>query len=149
AISEAKSEIFLSTYLWADGITSDAHILELVKALKRGVRVRIVVDGSTFRFSNKVVLQKLSYLKEQGAEIRIYNAIQWRNWKNVLFFWRLLQRSHDKILLVDGRYMATGSRNVWDNSFELGGRIRMSEIDTALRSKEPLQEVLTYVDAFW
>jgi len=65
----------------------------LVNAEKRGVNVRVIVDGSTVDDKTMALLQ---YLKNNGVEVRLANYYQ---------------RTHAKFIIVDGVRVFIGSHN--------------------------------------
>jgi len=97
AIREAKASVNLESYIFrADGAGrqfADA----LIDAAKRGVEVRVLLDGSGGKAG-----KLFDEMKGAGVEIKIYRPI--RLWT----VHRIGKRTHRKILVVDGTKCYTG-----------------------------------------
>jgi phosphatidylserine/phosphatidylglycerophosphate/cardiolipin synthase-like enzyme len=105
-------------------IAKDDHValatLQLLRdAHRRGVSVRMVIDGS-FRRIPKAVL---SHLRDDGVIIRSYHPFDLRHltWVN--------HRMHDKLIVVDGQRYITGGRNLDESYFGLSPEINYRDID--------------------
>lgn len=111
-ISEAREEIWLSTYDWVQDETTQLLSAALLQAARRGVRIHLVIDDFPAlvhaRFSEEMAV--LSH--EEGIDVRSYNPI--RLWSSNFLFHpeRLHCRLHSKICLVDGRWLLIGGRNL-------------------------------------
>jgi putative cardiolipin synthase len=81
-------------------------------AARRGVAVRVIVDGSFNRMSKAIQ----AYLATQGVEIKEYHPFRLAKPR----WWT--RRLHDKLLVADGERMLTGGRNVANSYFGFGGR---------------------------
>ncbi|HTE07021.1 MAG TPA: phospholipase D-like domain-containing protein, partial [Planctomycetota bacterium] len=99
AIAEARHEVLLNTYLWADDETGRAFLQAAADAARRGVSVAVLVDGvGSFSLQEK----QLAALREAGARAAVYGPVhRWlRRWWSVH---RLLRRNHRKNCVVDGQ----------------------------------------------
>jgi len=81
-------------------------------AARRGVAVRVIVDGSFNRMSRAIQ----AYLVTEGVEIKEYHPFRLTKPR----WWT--RRLHDKLLVADGERMLTGGRNVANPYFGFGGR---------------------------
>jgi putative cardiolipin synthase len=110
-IREAECEINLASYIIADD-KEPLIILSLLRdAARRGVQVRILVDGKS---DNNLMPRALqACLIRSGVQIREFHPCLWYrpNW--------MKHRLHDKLLIVDGRQLITGGRNQKDEYFGL------------------------------
>lgn len=103
AISEAKREIYFSTYVIKNDHTSYMLLAALKDAANRGVKVYVVLD----HFMNKADRRVLAALADAGAHVEIYRPPTWRN----ILSGAYLKRMHDKLLLIDRKILFMGDRN--------------------------------------
>lgn len=111
-IQQAQQEIVVAHYALGKGRVPVSLLAVLQQAAQRGVRVRLMVDGLKSRFPE----QLYRYLEAQGIEVRSYHPLRVAHplWMN--------RRLHVKLLVVDGRQMVVGSRNLQDEHFGLNDR---------------------------
>ena len=104
-IRAAKSTISFETYIYWDGTIGDEFADALAERARNGVKVHLLLDwvGST-------KLDKASLDKMQGAgvEIERYHEPHWSHLP------RLNNRTHRKILVVDGKVGYTGGVGIAD-----------------------------------
>ena len=118
-IQEAKHYIFLESYI----LIEDELTRKLLQAIKEraaaGVNVKIVVDRiGNFWFSNLPVIE---YTKI-GIEI--------------LFFSRLLNRNHRKVLIIDGQTAFIGGVNI------RGGYAKWTDLHVKLSEKFLIKKII-------
>ena len=109
-IRNAEESILISYHTFADGIYSSMFVSELMKAADRGVRITFMNDGMIGGLcsgSRKIASMMNSHEKFEMYFYEPWSLIPYR-WNN---------RLHDKYLLVDGRYLLTGGRNISDKTF--------------------------------
>lgn len=106
-IQQAQHEVSVVYYAMDTGRVSASMLALLGQAAKRGVRVRLLVDGLKAR----VAADLEEYLLCQGIEFRHYHPphLLRPTWLN--------RRLHDKLLIVDGQHLIIGSRNLKDEHF--------------------------------
>jgi cardiolipin synthase len=128
AIDAAASEIHLETYIFADDPTGRQVVAALSAAVRRGVEVRVLVDGFGAReFPDGPGRQ----LAEAGVQVQIYRAelapFKLRRHR--------LRRLHRKLVAIDGRVAFVGGINIIDDNDtpHLGPRF-----DYAVRIEGPL-----------
>lgn len=104
AIRRARAEVFLEVYSFsADGV--GARFIEaLSAAARRGVSVRVVIDGLGSAPGTHEVAASLS---AAGCDVEIWGRLLW------LLAGRL-RRNHRKILAVDGEVAFVGGMNIGD-----------------------------------
>jgi cardiolipin synthase A/B len=103
AIRDAKASIDLESYIFKDDATGQTFGEALMDAARRGVEVRLLVDG--YGGLHGPYLQRL---RQAGVDARIYNPI--RPWT----LRKLGHRTHRKILVVDGAICFTGGAGIAD-----------------------------------
>ena len=92
------------------GLTSDVLSQSIVKAHKRGVKVRVLLDKVQSRGNES----KSDYLIDHGIEVRIEHQ------KGIM---------HNKVAIIDDSTVITGSYN-WTSNAELMNQENMLVIDT-------------------
>ncbi len=129
-IRAAQHSIDVQTYIWDQDDAGQLVLNELIKAARRGVKVRILAD-QLFSFGDPVLLERLATV-HQNLEIRLYNptfheartSVVEFSASIVCCFMTFNQRMHNKLLLVDNLIGITGGRNYqdryfdWDNDFD-------------------------------
>lgn len=114
-LASAKATIYMSTpYFLPDGDARD----ELIKAVKRGVSVKIITPGKK---SDHAVTRSSSRrlygdLLQNGVEIYEYQPTM----------------IHAKILVADGQWSIVGSTNMDNRSFELNDEVNLAAFDGAM-----------------
>ena len=105
AIDEAQSYILLEMYLVESGVLAGRFIEAFARAARRGIGVRILLDGFG---SLGLVQADRRRLIDAGVELRIYNTVDLR--KRLHNF----LRDHRKLMLVDGRAAFVGGVGLTD-----------------------------------
>ncbi|HEX8013556.1 MAG TPA: cardiolipin synthase ClsB [Casimicrobiaceae bacterium] len=109
AIDSAQQEVWLESYIFADDPTGRRIGDALSRAARRGVKVRVLVDGWGAKFYLTASLERL--LREAGVELLKYrpevSAWQFRSHR--------LRRLHRKLCHVDHRIAFVGGINVIDD----------------------------------
>ncbi len=110
-IKLAKKNIYIIFYIWEPGYLSNKIILELIKASKRGVKCKIILDaiGSINFFKTDLPL----LMSKKGIKIVKYLELNLNN----IIFKRFDIRQHKKIILIDNKIIYTGGMNLIDDSF--------------------------------
>lgn len=129
AIDAARAEIHLETYIFADDPTGTRIARALAEAARRGVAVRVLVDG--FGADNFHGPQR-EMLEQAGAEVLVYRPEIAR--------FRLrrhrLRRMHRKLVVVDGAIGFCGGINVHDDRD--GKDSGLPRFDFAVRVEGPI-----------
>ena len=144
AIRTAQRSIRLETYLYADDAIGGAVTTALCEAARRGLDVRLVVDGFGARNLNTTHLPRLLHA---GVEVRIFRPEQ-HLWRHLLARKRTrLRRMHRKMALIDGRTAFLGGINIIDDAT---GNTADTRMDFALLIEGPvLQQIGRAVDRQW
>jgi cardiolipin synthase A/B len=105
AIDDAQSYVLLEMYLVESGVLAGRFVEAFVRAARRGIGVRLVLDG----FGSLGFAQAdRRRLIDVGVELRIYNVVQLR--KRLHNF----LRDHRKIMVVDGTVAFVGGVGLTD-----------------------------------
>lgn len=111
ALRAAEREIHLESYIFADDDIGNAVAGELAQAARRGVQVRVLVDGFGAR---NFAVDFESRLEAAGVKVMLYRRELAR------FSFRLqrhrLRRLHRKLVVVDGRIGFVGGINIVDDN---------------------------------
>ena len=102
--SSAKNSIALSTYIFRPDRVGIQFVEALVEAQKRGVHVRVLVDGIGSGYFRSPIV---ATLRNRGVNVGQFMHVK-RPWR--MPFINL--RNHKKILIIDGRKSFTGGLNL-------------------------------------
>ncbi len=132
-ICSAEQSIELESYIFKTDSVGLRFIDALTAAAKRGVNVRVLIDG----VGSSADGQKLSTrLNDGGVDTKIFHPLPWQvdqyRWSikqgsfiERLFFFiqKMNQRDHRKLCIIDKQRLWTGSLNICDQhlSVERGG----------------------------
>ncbi len=105
AIREARASVNLESYIFNDDRAGNIIADALMEAARRGVEVRVLVDGTGSKFSGAL----LDRMRKAGVNARVYRPI--RLWT----LYKIAQRTHRKILVVDGTISFTGGFCIADS----------------------------------
>jgi cardiolipin synthase A/B len=104
AIDAAKKSVGLCSYIFRDDAVGEAFIAALIRAHKRGVQVRVLIDGigSGYFWSGTN-----SRLRQAGVPVDrfLHSYVPWKT-----PFLNL--RNHRKLMVIDGRIAFTGGINI-------------------------------------
>jgi cardiolipin synthase len=137
AIDAAKTEVYLETYIYEDDETGKRVTAALAAAAKRGVKVRVSVDG--FGSSNLA-----PPIRERFDEARVEYVIfrpEHSLWKSGFkFFSRArLRRLHRKLTMVDRTIVFCGGINILDDLNDPNhGPLEAPRFDFAVRIEGPI-----------
>ncbi|MBP0050125.1 cardiolipin synthase B [Marinobacterium sp. AK62] len=105
AIEQAQSSLRLEFYLVISGKILDRFIQALTDACRRGVDVKLIVDGFGGRHLSRADRHRL---QTAGVELVIYNPLQLQK------LTRNFARDHRKLMLVDERLAFIGGTGLAD-----------------------------------
>jgi len=132
AIEAAREEIFLEVYAFANDSIGGLFIAALSEAARRGVRVRVLIDGWG---STPHTHEVSAALESAGCQVEVFNPMIFV----LLGRWR---RNHRKVLAVDGEVAFVGGLNVGDEYGLPGGARAEAWADLALEVRGPTAEWL-------
>lgn len=104
-IDAAQSQIDIELYLSSSGQASQRLISTLLKAVSRGVQVRVMLDAVG---SKELEDKERAQLRDAGVELRFYNPLRWFAGS------RNLHRDHRKLLVFDQRVVMVGGMGLTD-----------------------------------
>jgi cardiolipin synthase len=130
ALEAAQVEVWLETYIFADDTSGRRIAAALVRAARRGVVVRVLVDGWGARHYLTRALERS--LKEGGVLLMKYrpDVAPWQFRSN------RLRRLHRKLCHVDGQVAFVGGINLIDDMNTPGQK--PPRVDFAVRVRGPL-----------
>jgi cardiolipin synthase len=130
AIDAAEREVWLETYIFADDVAGRMVASALLRAVRRGVLVRVHVDGWGARHYLTRALE--SDFRRGGVELLMYRpeVAPWQFRSN------RLRRLHRKLCHIDGRLAFVGGINVIDDMNTPGHK--PPRIDFAVRVEGPV-----------
>jgi cardiolipin synthase A/B len=105
AIRAAKYTIDFETYIYWSGQIGEQFAEALSERARAGVQVHLMLD---WLGSEKMSPQLVSRMSAAGVEIERYHAIQWYS------LGKLNNRTHRKVLIVDGKIGFTGGVGIAD-----------------------------------
>jgi len=105
AINKAGSTITLETYIYWSGDIGRRFADALEERARAGVKVKLMVDWAG---SIKMEDALLDEMKKAGIDVQQYRPLRWYNLS------RLNNRTHRKLLVVDGRIGFTGGVGIAD-----------------------------------
>lgn len=103
-IAGAKRSITLETYIYWSGDTGRAFAEALAERARAGVAIRVLLDW----FGTDLDAARIAQMRTAGVAVRRYNPPRWDN------LGRLNNRTHRKLLIVDGRVGFTGGAGIAD-----------------------------------
>jgi len=135
AIAAARHEIWLATYIFHDDVAGLGVAQALCEAARRGVQVRVVLDG----FGSRATIPKIkAVLHEAKVGFAVFRPIdRWWNWLQP----GQLRRLHQKLCVVDGARAFVGGINIIDDRLDLGhGWSDQPRLDFAVDLAGPVVE---------
>jgi len=105
AIRGARETITFESYIYWSGDTGAAFTRALAERARAGVKVHLLFDALG---SGKIDESAVKEMKASGVEVERYNPWRW----NTLA--RINNRTHRKIMVVDGRIGYTGGAGIGD-----------------------------------
>lgn len=136
-IDAAQNHIHLLFYIWTQDSGGRLIGEALIAAAKRGVSVRVLVDG----IGSRAFLKSELCREMTGGGVRVVEALPVRLWR--LPFKRLDLRNHRKIAVFDGRVAYCGSQNIHDTSFRSRAWRKTGQwIDASVRVEGPAAQSL-------
>lgn len=116
-IDQAEESIEVSYFYMEDGESVQLFYAYIMAAADRGVEVRYLLDGlfHGVRGEDRDVLR--AFNSHPNIELKLYEPVS----SVVIAPWRVNNRLHDKMLMVDGEYAIIGGRNIGDLYYERSG----------------------------
>ena len=105
AIKLAEKTITFESYIYWSGEIGERFAKALAEKARVGIKVHILLDWAG---SGKISSQNLEMMKSAGVEVQRYHQPHWRT------ITRLNNRTHRKILVIDGKIGFTGGVGIAD-----------------------------------
>ena len=109
AIRGARRTITFESYIWWSGEIGSAFTQALIERARAGVKVHLLFDALG---SGKIDERAVEAMRDAGVEVEKYNP--WR----LTTLARINNRTHRKILVLDGRLAYTGGAGIGDEWLE-------------------------------
>jgi len=153
-VRAARRSIDVQTFIWDQDDAGQLMLDELVRAARRGVRVRILAD-QLFSFNDPGLLDRLARLSP-NLQVRLYNPTFHKARTQplefaagiVCCFMQFNQRMHNKLLLVDDSIGITGGRNYQDRYFNWDDAFNYVDRDAMVGGPAALQMAASF-ERFW
>jgi cardiolipin synthase A/B len=140
AIDNARRDVSFETYIYAEDQTGEAVTDALVRAARRGVSVRLLIDG----FGTRVFPARWrKQLEEAGGSLLFFRPLsRWRITRSEL------RRMHRKIAVVDGAVAFVGGLNIIGDLTEV--KTAHPRFDLAVKVEGPLvARIYAAVEGLW
>lgn len=105
AIRSAKTNITFETFIYWSGSIGSEFTNALAERARAGVNVHVLLDWIG---SNKMDASQLTLMEQAGVQVRKYHKLRWYQ------LGRLNNRTHRKLLVVDGQIGFTGGVGIAD-----------------------------------
>ncbi len=135
-VDHARRSIDVQYFIWSSDNIGILASEALLRAARRGVRVRVLVDALLIDAPDEILL---ALARHPNVDIRVYNPLprgsaplRTRVLKLVSDFRGVNQRMHDKALIVDGQLAITGGRNMADEYFDYNPAYNFRDRDALL-----------------
>ncbi|HEY7871935.1 MAG TPA: phospholipase D-like domain-containing protein [Rudaea sp.] len=153
-IRAARKSIDIQTFIFAQDDAGYLVLDELVKAARRGVKVRVIVD-QLFSLDDVELLAQLARA-HVNFELRVYNPTFHKARTQPLefaagilcCFFQFNQRMHNKLFLVDDRIGIAGGRNYEDRYFDWDDEFDYRDRD-ALVTGPAAEQMAASFERFW
>ena len=148
AFDAATTSIHLEMYIFRLDSAGNQILHHLILAAKRGLKVRVLIDGYGSAAEDEEIVRLLS---NAGAHCRIYRPEPKRFTLKSFDFMRL-RRLHRKIVVVDGLIGFVGGINVEDDYSTTDPNVRATDprYDFAVRVTGPIvSDLVEALDLLW
>jgi cardiolipin synthase A/B len=105
AIRGARRSITFEMYIYWKGAVGEQFTAALEERARSGVKVHVLIDALG---SQKIEQTVIGRLRDAGAQVRLYNPVRWDT------IARMNNRTHRKIMVIDGALGYTGGAGIGD-----------------------------------
>lgn len=147
-IDHAQQSLDIQYYLVREDISARIVLSHLLRAARRGVHIRLLLDDTHPHTDNRE-LQALD--RHPNISIRVFNPFSRKMFRLpefILRFSTLTRRMHNKVLIADRAFAVTGSRNIGDEYFEAKPTLVFGDLDI-LMTGAVIPEINSLFDRFW
>ncbi len=150
-IDSATTSLDIQTYLWYPDHSGRLILERAILASQRGVKVRLIVDDLILQGHDQLIANLHA---APNIEFGMFNP--WEDRSSMLSragemiaqMERLNVRMHDKLMIVDGRAVVIGGRNIGDHYFGLSETYNFHDTDL-LGIGQIALEANDMFDHFW
>ncbi len=125
-IEQAKEEILVEYFYVAEDDQSLGGIALVLEAARKGVKVKIILDAIFASLPRSLYAALFDMARDaQGGnniQIKVYNPIS-------LNLFKMDQRDHAKMIIVDNNILMTGGRNLGDSYFGINKKRNFHDLD--------------------
>ena len=108
AIRAARVSITFETFVYWQGEIGRDFTLALSERARAGLKVHVMIDPVG---SNRIDKDYIQYMEDAGVEVELYNPLKLLSLRS---FAKLNNRTHRKLLVIDGRVGFTGGVGIAD-----------------------------------
>ncbi len=150
-IDSATTSLDIQTYLWYPDFSGTLLMERAIQASQRGVKVRLIVDDLILQGHDQLIANLHA---APNIEFGLFNPWEDRSsmlnraGEMVAQMERLNVRMHDKLMIVDGRAVIIGGRNIGDHYFGLSETYNFHDTDL-LGVGQIALEANEMFDHFW
>ncbi len=105
AIRGAQKSITFEMYIYWRGTIGDEFTAALAERARAGVKVHVLIDALGSQKIDEAVIERM---KRAGVRVELYNPVRWHTLA------RMNNRTHRKIMVVDGTIGYTGGAGIGD-----------------------------------
>jgi cardiolipin synthase len=105
AIRGARKSITFEMYIYWKGSIGEQFTQALAERARSGVKVHVMIDALG---SQKIEERVIGRLRDAGAQVKLYNPVRWDT------IARMNNRTHRKIMVIDGAVGYTGGAGIGD-----------------------------------
>lgn len=153
-IRAARKSIDLQTYIWTNDEVGQLVFMELLRAARRGVTVRVIVDQFTVTEEPAFIAQLAT--AHVNLEISLYNPLFSRGQSSALTvasgalfsFRKLNQRMHNKLFVVDDSIAIVGGRNIENKYYDYDPSFAFKDRDVIVMGPAAKQAADSF-DLYW
>ena len=153
-IRAARQSIDLQTFIWHDDPVSRAIFNELLAAARRGVRVRMLVDG--LNVMGKPGAMSVMAHAHANLEVRLYRPIgPYAATRSTDFYSTMLSRTrhlnrrmHNKLFVIDDRIAIVGGRNYEAKYFDRNLKFNFKDFEVVVTGP-CLVDIAGWFRAYW
>lgn len=131
-IDSATTSLDIQTYLWYPDFSGNLLLERAIRAAERGVKVRLIVDDLILQGHDQLIANLHA---APNIDFGLFNPWEDRSsllnraGEMVAEMERLNVRMHDKLMIVDGRAVVIGGRNIGDHYFGLSETYNFHDTD--------------------
>lgn len=148
----ARHTLDLQYYTLHEDVTTQLLMHRIVRAARRGVRVRLLVDD-LYAVGRDIPLTHLA--AGENIEVRVFNPFLWRGAFGLSRLFelagdttRLNRRMHNKLWMADGVAAVVGGRNLGDVYFDADPDVNFTDLDV-LAVGPVVRGLADSFDAYW